>query len=378
MAAVAEVPKGTGSEAEAEEPVIMQVDLSALLERDLDGKVSTVHLDSLALSEATAAQLAVGQRVVASLQKAGCFTLAANCIQDREARELFTEAGAYFDLPEPQKRAGRAVARGGFIRGYVAYGQESGRKEYFEPKEGFSYGYEWPDDQPPQNALQGCNIWPAEAPGLRPGLTRHFDWSVSIMRAVVAAIALGLGQAPRDLLEVCAGGDTISLMRLFRYHPAEADRACLGSSPHTDWGFLTLILQDGTGGLQFQHGSEGRWYDVPAREDYSLVVNGGDFLALLTGGAFVSPVHRVQCPPVSRLSFVFFYYPGYESEVDGRQWRPSKDAPAAAASTHNTLLDVDSGTRQVSGLAGMTSLRQFGDYINAKWQGVQRASPNDA
>ncbi len=35
----------------------------------------------------------------------------------------------------------------------------------------------------------------------------------------------------------------------------------VGSSPHTDWGFLTLILQDPVGGLQLFH--DDQWIDVP-------------------------------------------------------------------------------------------------------------------
>lgn len=46
-----------------------------------------------------------------------------------------------------------------------------------------------------------------------------------------------------------SGGDSISLMRLFHYMPYGLAGAVgegqerIGSSPHTDWGFLTLILQ---------------------------------------------------------------------------------------------------------------------------------------
>ena len=55
------------------------------------------------------------------------------------------------------------------------------------------------------------------------------------------------------------GGETISLLRIFRYLPYDLDPAAahqinegnevpraeyIGSSPHTDWGFLTLVLQE--------------------------------------------------------------------------------------------------------------------------------------
>ena len=46
---------------------------------------------------------------------------------------------------------------------------------------------------------------------------------------------------------MCEGGEKISLMRLFHYLPYDQKIQNklnnIGSSPHTDWGFLTLILQ---------------------------------------------------------------------------------------------------------------------------------------
>ena len=49
----------------------------------------------------------------------------------------------------------------------------------------------------------------------------------------------------------------------------------LGMPPHSDYGLLTLLLQDEVEGLQIQH--EGRWMTVEPLPD-SLVVNIGDHL----------------------------------------------------------------------------------------------------
>jgi isopenicillin N synthase-like dioxygenase len=66
----------------------------------------------------------------------------------------------------------------------------------------------------------------------------------------------------------------------------------IGSSPHSDWGFLTLIMQDNVGGLQVQPSGTQQWIDVPV-VDGALVLNIGDYLSLLTHGRFISPLHRV-------------------------------------------------------------------------------------
>ena len=74
---------------------------------------------------------------------------------------------------------------------------------------------------------------------------------------------------------LCRGGESISILRLFHYfaathrpelgvtHDTGAASPRIGSSPHTDWHLLTVILQDRQGGLQVLSPA-GRWLDVPA------------------------------------------------------------------------------------------------------------------
>ena len=83
--------------------------------------------------------------------------------------------------------------------------------------------------------------------------------------------ALGLN---RDHLKqmVCAEG----LLVVGQYYPAcPQPELTYGISSHTDTGFMTLLLQDQTGGLQFLH--ENRWADVSPVTG-ALVVNIADLL----------------------------------------------------------------------------------------------------
>src|SRR3546814_4528856 len=66
----------------------------------------------------------------------------------------------------------------------------------------------------------------------------------------------------------------------------------------------------------------------------SMIVNCGDYLSLLSRGRYKSPVHRVLCPPVDRVSYVFFYYPSYDARLDMSQWTPT-------SYEYNTLMDSD-------------------------------------
>lgn len=347
-----------------------------------------------------------------------------------------------------------------FGRGYLGFGDESGVATNFEPKEGYSYGSPLNTELPPRNLLSTPNRWPNSLSSVAVrALESLYTWEVNIAQTIVAALSsqfqCGSGdqqqQQPEGvtLQDIAEGGGQISLMRLFHYfnlqspevqahltrsagsaEPGTGGKRLLGSSPHTDWGFLTLILADDVGGLQFlRRGGDVRreadWMDVPHISG-SLVVNGGDYLSLVTKGVYHSPIHRVLTPGTDtssstgvaqakdRHSFVLFFYPTYSSPVsadvlghcahrshpaavavqadtgtetaarispDGEASpsQSSDSATSAAAGTgeYNTLLRLDKheaeGSGREGGGGGSSGPRAFGDYVIRKWQGVYRA-----
>ena len=71
--------------------------------------------------------------------------------------------------------------------------------------------------------------------------------------------------------------EALAHLRMWRYEQASEE----GSLPeHTDHGFLTLLLQDGGGGLQARNRA-GAWIDVPPIP-HSLVINTGRLLSRWT------------------------------------------------------------------------------------------------
>lgn len=218
----------------------------------------------------------------------------------RSQRELvFGASKEFFDLSLEHKNK-IPIKSGGFTRGYVPVGGESGSK-LFELKEAFSYGYKW--SGAPTNPLQGPNEWPEASlmsPGWRTTMEEFYTTMMELSEVVTGAVSLSLGHNAEYLGNYCKKGDTISLCRFFNYLP-QSSPLCppeagpmTGSSPHTDWGFLTLIAQDSTGGLQVHH--DGKWQEIQPCED-GLLVNCGDYLSLLTGGKYISPLHRVMLHP---------------------------------------------------------------------------------
>ena len=146
----------------------------------------------------------------------------------------------------------------------------------------------------------------------------------------------------------------------------DGDLPSLGSSPHTDWGVLTIILQppNSPTALQVLLRTE-EWIDVPPIEN-TVVVNVGDFAELLShvnhepGETFTSPIHRVQhCSRGARKSFVFFSYPRHDYEIPKDVVERVKDGKGGRG--FNTLLGDDTGIGQ----------KTFGGWIDEKWRGVK-------
>lgn len=120
------------------------------------------------------------------------------------------------------------------------------------------------------------------------------------------------------------------LFRIFNYehHKWSAQQDEWGVREHTDYGFLTVLLQDNSGGLQVRTRT-GEWIDAPPVPD-SFVVNLGDMLEVWTHGLYKSTPHRVRNKGSGdRLSFPLFMDPNWFSSLEPIQKHllPISDAP---------------------------------------------------
>lgn len=326
-------------------------------------------------------------KLIHAFETYGCCYITGHGLSETDIQDTLSATKALFGLPQDEKAAIPLCQKEGFIRGFLSLGKESGSADLFEVKEGFSYGYNLPKEAQGTNPLEGPNIWPR--------ITGNSEWSEkhqqvletyfttmsTVALQVSRILATALGQDEDEFISLCQNGDRISLMRLFHYfpqsfadefkasNPHEQDKALIGSSPHTDWGFLTLILQENVPGLEvFTNGEWVRPTLVPG----ALFVNIGDYVALLSNGRFVSPIHRVSTPTEERHSLVYFFYPNYEAVLPHTSSSSSakgigghsKQEGFHTASKFNNLLD---GTIQ-----DHEHNLSFGEYISRKWAGVQR------
>ncbi len=207
------------------------------------------------------------------------------------------------------------MARGGRAwRGYFPVGGEltSGQPDL---KEGVYFGAELGDDHPMAREgvpMHGPNLFPSNISGFRETALEYMAAMTELGHALMRGVALSLGLDESYFAERYTG-DPLVLFRIFNY-PAQSAAAGWGVGEHTDYGLLTILKQDESGGLQVK--SQSRWIEalpIPG----SLVCNIGDMLDRLTGGLYRSTPHRVRnVGGRDRLSFPFFFDPNFNAEVE--------------------------------------------------------------
>ncbi|TSD81993.1 isopenicillin N synthase family oxygenase, partial [Mycobacterium sp. KBS0706] len=99
---------------------------------------------------------------------------------------------------------------------------------------------------------------------------------------------------------------------LFAFRSGE--QRCVASEAHTDFGCLTLLLQDEADGLQARL-PDGSWLDIPPAKGH-LVVNFGKLLERWTSGRILAAEHRVLSPGRERFSVPFFYEPRVDARIE--------------------------------------------------------------
>ncbi|MFK3974274.1 isopenicillin N synthase family dioxygenase [Pseudomonas sp. NPDC087358] len=186
-------------------------------------------------------------------------------------------------------------------------------------KEFFSIGLELPEDDPcvlAGEALRGPNQWPAFMPELRLALEAYYREIGMAGADLLKAVAVGLGIEPAFFAPKYAKPLQRTQMVYYPPHPPLAETDQFGVAPHTDYGCITLLYQDNSGGLQVRELGSNSWIDATPIEG-SLVVNVGDLLARWSNDRFRSTLHRViNQSGHERYSIATFYDPTYGAVVD--------------------------------------------------------------
>ncbi|MER9436164.1 isopenicillin N synthase family oxygenase [Mesorhizobium sp. M0618] len=238
----------------------------------------------------------------------GFFYLSGHGISASEIDDVLDASRRFFALPEADKLAIEMVKSQQF-RGYTRAGGELTRGAA-DWREQLDIGVErQPIAQGPGIApwtrLQGPNQWPSALPELKPALLAWQAKATAVAIRLLKAFALSLDQ-PEGAFDAIYRDSPNHRMKIVRYPGRDATEGDQGVGAHKDGGFLTLLLQDDTKGLQVEY--DGSWVNVDPLPG-TLVVNIGELLELASNGYLRATVHRVVTPPagVERISVPFFF-----------------------------------------------------------------------
>ncbi|MEL7559426.1 isopenicillin N synthase family dioxygenase [Stutzerimonas chloritidismutans] len=256
------------------------------------------------------ARIVVAEEMGLACRDWGFFYIHHHGIDTALQAAVFEQARQLFDLPDDAKRALDKAASSA-NRGYEAL-----RGQRLEPgapadlKEGFYLGRELSAEDPRVQAGRfnhGPNQWPATLPDFRPAMERYHAAMTDLAEQLMAGLALSLGLPEAYFAGFCE--NAMATLRLLHYppQPAQAAPGQKGCGAHTDFGGLTLLLQDDKPGLQVWNHRTQDWMDAPPLEG-SYVVNLGDMIARWTNDRYRSTLHRVvNLSGRERYSVPFFY-----------------------------------------------------------------------
>jgi isopenicillin N synthase-like dioxygenase len=323
--------------------------VTALPTIDLEPFASGAPLPSPAADGAAAA-------IDAALREVGFLLVTGHGVDRGVKDELFAQMRALFALPRDAKEA-IAIGNSPCHRGYVGFGTETlqgalggdedaiGTVLSGDLKETLDTGTEHGPDHPEVRAgtpLHGPNQFPP-LPGFVEAWSAYRTAAAEAALRMQRGLAMGIGLPAEFFAD--QPGETMLHLRLVHYPPLDRvapEPGQFGCGAHTDYGTMTVLADDGVGGLQVRQRS-GEWTDVEIPADH-LVVNLGDLMAIWTNDRWVSNPHRVVNPPgVDRYSAVLFVTPPFHLRIE----------------TLPTCLDADGASRHAPLIAGPYLLSRF-------------------
>ena len=296
-----------------------------------DTTLQTIDLTAFATAETlpSPAAVEIASAVDAILQSTGFLLVTGHGVDDALRSRYFDAMRAFFALPIEEKNA-IAIGRSDCHRGYVGFATETlegalagdedtvGAQLAGDLKETLDTGVEQGPAHPEVVAgtpLHGPNQWP-ELSGFRDTVEEYRAAMIEAALRMERALSMALGLDPTYFES--RPGETMFHLRLIHYPPMETltpEPGQLGCGAHTDYGTLTLLADDGNGGLQVRQRA-GEWTDVSVPAGH-LVVNLGDLMAIWTNDRWVSNPHRVVNPPgVDRYSSPLFVTPPFHLQIE--------------------------------------------------------------
>jgi isopenicillin N synthase-like dioxygenase len=276
-------------------------------------------LDIIDLAGLGSGDPAAVRRVAAELGRAcrevGFFYVRNHGVPAALLTDMFVCSEAFFAAPRAVKDE-LSIARSRHNRGYVGIATESLNRFQADLKEAFNIGLDLPAFDPEVMAgkpFRGVNLRP-QIPDFRDTAIGYFNalWrlGLDLHQAIATDFAL-----PADFF-ADKFDRPMATLRLLHYPAREAGQDNYpGAGEHTDYGSLTILLNDDAGGLEVRR-RDGTWIKAPPIPD-AFICNIGDCLMRWSNDTYVSTPHRVTSPlGRDRYSIAFFFDPNPDALVE--------------------------------------------------------------
>jgi isopenicillin N synthase-like dioxygenase len=228
-------------------------------------------------------------------------------------KTMFDQSRKLFYLPQEAKEALRqpqGIGRGE-RHGYEGVGHQAlGGNPGGDLKEIFHCGPERPGATP--------NIWPKELPEFKEAAMAFHEAAAKAGNRFYKAIAVALALSENYFDGYFDHSE--ALLRINHYPPVQGAVVPrqIRAGAHTDFGGITLLFNDGEGGLEVQD-RDGSWIPAPVVEG-ACIVNTGDLTERWSNGRFRSTMHRVVMPVAEaakrdRYSIAFFFGPNKDAVI---------------------------------------------------------------
>ncbi|KAK9056387.1 hypothetical protein SSX86_027477 [Deinandra increscens subsp. villosa] len=161
------------------------------------------------------------------------------------------------------------------------------------------------------NDADALDFWPN---GCKEVALEYVKTSSQMVQRLLQALIGNLGVKLEDSRFQELTG--FNMVNMNFYPPCPNPDLTVGVGRHSDAGMLTVLLQDGIGGLYVKQGENTSpddqnevWIEIPPTHG-ALVINVGDSLQILSNGRYKSAEHRVRTTDIeSRVSVPIFNAP---------------------------------------------------------------------
>ena len=266
----------------------------------------------------------------------GFFYISNHGVDETLVRNLMRLTKEFFDLPQKEKE-NISIKNSLAARGYEGlFAQSLEKGTLGDLKESIYFGREFDEDHPDVIAKKygkGPNQWPSDIPTFKETVMLYFERMHELSKAIMSGLALSLDLKEDHFLDYCL--DPLARLRLLHYPSQSADSPenQRSAGAHTDFGGLTILLQDNLGGLQVYDQGKQKWIEASPVPN-TFIVNLGDLIARWTNEKYKSTLHRVVNKTGNeRYSIPFFFHGNTDYVVTCLPTCQSRENPPKFAPT---------------------------------------------